>query len=345
MQAVRLIDWKREPEMQDVPEPDPGPGEVVVKVGGAGLCHSDLHLIHDFEAGMMSWQPPFTLGHENAGWVHAVGAGVTGWDIGQPVAVYGPWGCGRCYPCRQGMENFCEHVAELDGVGAGLGRDGGLAPLLLVPSARFLVPLTSLDPVEAAPLTDAGLTPYRAVKRSLPILLPGSSAVVIGAGGLGHMAIQILQHLTPAQVIVVDKNPVALELAREKGADVTVVAGDTAADEIREATKGRGAEAVIDLVGAEATLQLAASVARPLGHVTLVGIAGGTYPFGFFTAPYEVAFAGSNWGTIPELVEMIAMAEAGHLHVHVQRLALDEAIDGYRQLAEGKLLGRGVVVP
>jgi propanol-preferring alcohol dehydrogenase len=345
MQAVRLIDWKREPEMQDVSEPDPGPGEVVVKVGGAGLCHSDLHLIHDFEPGMMSWQPPFTLGHENAGWVHAVGAGVTGWDVGQPVAVYGPWGCGRCYPCRQGMENFCEHVAELDGVGAGLGRDGGLAPLMLVPSARFLVPLTSLDPVEAAPLTDAGLTPYRAVKRSLPILLPGSSAVVIGAGGLGHMAIQILQHLTPAQVIVVDKNPVALELAKEKGADVTVVAGDTAADEIREATKGRGAEAVIDLVGAEATLQLAASVARPLGHVTLVGIAGGTYPFGFFTAPYEVAFAGSNWGTIPELVEMIAMAEAGHLQVHVQRLALDQAIDGYRQLAEGKLLGRGVVVP
>ncbi len=173
MQAVRLIDWKREPEVQDVPEPDPGPGEVVVKVGGAGLCHSDLHLIHDFEPGMMPWQPPFTLGHENAGWVHAVGAGVTGWDIGQPVAVYGPWGCGRCYRCRQGMENFCENVGELDGIGAGLGRDGGLAPLMLVPSARFLVPLTTLDPVEAAPLTDAGLTPYRAVKRSLPILLPG----------------------------------------------------------------------------------------------------------------------------------------------------------------------------
>jgi propanol-preferring alcohol dehydrogenase len=345
MKAVRLIDWKREPELQDVPEPDPGPGEVVVKVGGAGLCHSDLHLIHDFEPGMMPWPVPFTLGHENAGWVHAMGAGVTGWEIGQPVAVYGPWGCGRCYRCRSGMENFCENAAELGGVGAGLGRDGGLAPYLLVPSSRFLVPLTTLDPVEAAPLTDAGLTPYRAIKRSIPVLLPGSSAVVIGAGGLGHMAIQILQHLTPAQIIVVDKNPAALSLARDKGAHVTVEAGDAAADQIRDATKGRGAEAIIDLVGAEATLQLAAAVARPLGHVTLVGIAGGTYPFGFFTTGFEVAFANSNWGTIPELVEVIALAEAGHLAVHVHRLALDEAVDAYRKLAEGQLVGRGVVVP
>ena len=198
--------------------------------------------------------------------------------------------------------------------------------------------------MEAAPLTDAGLTPYRAVKRSLPILLPGSSAVVIGAGGLGHMAIQILQHLTPAQVIVVDKNPVALELAREKGADVT--SSPVTPRPTRSARRPRAGRGGRDRPRrGRGHPQLAASVARPLGHVTLVGIAGGTYPFGFFTAAYEVAFASSNWGTIPELVEMIAMAEAGHLHVHVQRLALDEAIDGYRQLAEGKLLGRGVVVP
>ena len=345
MRAVRLIDWKREPEMQDVPEPDPGPGQVVVKIGGAGLCHSDLHLIHDFAPGQMPWSVPFTLGHENAGWVHAVGAGVTGWDIGQPVAIYGAWGCGRCYRCRLGMENFCENVAALNGAGAGLGRDGGLAPYLLVPSARFLVPLTSLDPVQAAPLTDAGLSPYRAVKRSLPILIPGSTAVVIGAGGLGHMAIQILQHLSPAQIIVVDKNPAALDLARDLGAHITVTAGDDAADKIREATNAKGATAVIDFVGADSTLRLAAAVARPLGHVTLVGIAGGSHAFGFFTGAQEVAFATSNWGTIPELVEVIAMAEAGHLQVRVQRIALDQAIAGYHQLAAGTLIGRGVVVP
>jgi alcohol dehydrogenase, propanol-preferring len=345
MRAVRLIDWKREPEVQDVAEPEPGPGQVVVKVGGAGLCHSDLHLIHDFEPGMMPWSVPFTLGHENAGWVHTLGAGVSGWEVGEPVAVYGPWGCGRCYYCRQGMDNFCVHQAELGAAGAGLGRDGGMAPLMLVPSDRLLVPIGSLDPVEAAPMTDAALTPYRAVKRSLSLLVPGSNVVVIGAGGLGHMAIQILKHLTPARVIVVDRNPTALALAQDVGADIGVQAGDDAVDRVREATKGAGADVVIDLVGADATIALAAAVAKALGHVTLVGIAGGTFPFGFFNAAYEVAFAGSNWGTIPELIEVIALAEAGHLKVHVQRFDLDGAVDAYRQLADGKLVGRGVVVP
>jgi len=345
MLAVRFVDWKREPEMQDVPIPDPGPGQILIKVGGAGLCHSDLHLIHDFEAGLMPWSVPFTLGHENAGWVHAVGPGVHGWDIGQPVAVYGAWGCGRCYRCRLGMENFCENAGELPGTGPGLGRDGGLAPYLLVPSARFLVPLTSIDPMQAAPLTDAGLTPYRAVKRSLPILIPGSSVVVIGAGGLGHIAIQILLHLSAARVIVVDRNPKALELARGVGAHVTVTAGDDAASEIHEATNGKGATAVIDLVGADSTLQLAAAVVRPLGHVTLVGIAGGSHAFRFLSGAQEVAYATSNWGTIPELVELITLAEAGHLQMHVQRLNLDEAIAGYHRLAAGALVGRAVVVP
>ncbi len=345
MQAVRLIDWKREPEQQEVAEPEPGPGEVVVKVGGAGLCHSDLHLIHDFEPGMMPWPVPFTLGHENAGWVHAVGAGVTGWERGQPVAVYGPWGCGRCFRCRQGMENFCENAATLGSVGGGLGRDGGLAPFMLVPSSRLLVALESLDPVEAAPMTDAGLTPYRAVKRTLPLLVPGSTVVVIGAGGLGHIAIQILKHLAPARVVVVDKSQAALTLAAEVGADLGVLAGAGAAEHVRETTKGRGADAVLDLVGSDDTLALAAAVVRALGRVTLVGVAGGTYPFGFFTAPFEVTFTNSNWGTITELMEVLQLAEAGHLRVHVQRFQLDQAIDGYHQLERGELVGRGVVVP
>ena len=294
---------------------------------------------------MMPWVLPFTLGHENAGWVHALGPGVTGWEVGQPVAVYGASGCGHCYRCVQGMDNVCERQAEVGSGGLGLGRDGGMAPYLLVPSERLLVDIGSLDPVDAAPLTDAALTPYRAVKRSAPILVPGSAAVVIGAGGLGHLAIQLLKVLTPAKVIVVDKNPAALTLATDMGADAGVVAGDDAADQVRDATGGRGAEAVLDLVGADTTLQLAAAVARTAGHVTLVGIAGGTVPYGFFTAAPEVAFASSYWGTIPELVEVVALAQAGHLHVSVQRFGLDEAIDGYHQLAEGKLVGRGVVVP
>ena len=168
----------------------------------------------------MPYRPPFTLGHENAGWVHALGAGVTGLEVGEPVAVYGAWGCGHCIRCRQGMENYCVNAATA-GASGGLGRDGGMASYLLVPAARLVVPLGDLDPVAAAPLTDAGLTPYHAIRRSLPKLVPGSTAVAIGVGGLGHMGVQLLAAMTAATVIAVDQRPEALELARAGGADVT----------------------------------------------------------------------------------------------------------------------------
>jgi propanol-preferring alcohol dehydrogenase len=134
MDALRLTAWKQTPEIQEVPDPEPGPGEVVVRIGGAGACHSDLHLMHDFEAGLLPWGPPFTLGHENAGWVDAVGAGVASVEVGEPVAVYGPWGCGRCRRCRMGMENYCERTAETGGATGGLGRDGGMAARMVVPT-------------------------------------------------------------------------------------------------------------------------------------------------------------------------------------------------------------------
>ncbi|MCL4810718.1 MAG: alcohol dehydrogenase catalytic domain-containing protein [Thermoanaerobaculia bacterium] len=157
MRALQLIDWKRAPELVEVPEPTPGPGQVVVKVGGAGACHSDLHLIHDFEPGLLPWNPPFTLGHENAGWVSAIGDGVTSVAEGDPVAVYGPWGCGTCARCQLGIETLCENPAgaPVPSGGGGLGLDGGMADYLLVPSARHLVPLPAgLEPSAAAPLTD-----------------------------------------------------------------------------------------------------------------------------------------------------------------------------------------------
>lgn len=186
MQALRLTEWKHDPELQEVAEPDPGPGQVVVRIGGAGACHSDLHLAHDFDAGLLPWGPPFTIGHENAGWVDSVGAGVTGVEVGEPVLVYGPWGCGLCRRCRLGMENYCEHQAEIGAMGGGLGFDGGMAAKVLVPSSRLLIPLGDLDPVDAAPLSDAGLTPYHAIARSRHLLVPGSTVVVIGAGGVGR---------------------------------------------------------------------------------------------------------------------------------------------------------------
>ncbi len=186
-----------------MPVPEPGPGQVLVKVGGAGACHSDLHLM-EWPEGTMSFGVPFTLGHENAGWVEALGAGVEGLAEGEAVAVYGPWGCGRCRSCRLSAENYCERQAEIGAFGGGLGLDGGMAEYMLVPHPRLLLPLGDLDPRDAAPLSDAALTPYHAVKRSLDLLVPGSTAVVIGVGGLGHMAVQILRALSPARIVAVD---------------------------------------------------------------------------------------------------------------------------------------------
>lgn len=343
MRALRLVDWKHDAEFSEVEVPEPGPGAVLVRIGGAGACHSDLHLMRDFDAGALPWDVPFTLGHENAGWVEATGPGVVGLEVGQPVAVYGPWGCGTCARCLQGMENYCDR--PLAASGGGLGFDGGMAELMLVPSARHLVPLETLTPVEAAPLTDAGLTPYHAIKRSLPLLGAGSSTVVIGAGGLGHMATQILAACTPTTIIAVDRNADALEMAQNGGAHHGVVAGPDAAASIEDLTKGRGADVVLDLVGSDETLALGCIVTRMLGHLTLIGIAGGTLPFSFFSPKYEVSVATTYWGTLPELVEVIALAERGQIRAEVHEYRLDDAMRAYDAMAAGELHGRAVVVP
>lgn len=345
MQALRLIEWQRPPELQEVPDPEPGPGQVLVRVGGAGACHSDLHLMRDLQAGMVPFAPPFTLGHENAGWVEALGAGVEGVEVGEPVAVYGPWGCGRCRRCRMGMENYCERQAAIGAMGGGLGRDGGMAPLMVVPSPRFLVPLDGLDPVDAAPLTDAGLTPYHAVKRSLRLLVPGATACVIGVGGLGHLAVQLLEELSPATIVAVDQRADARSLAAEMGAHHTVEMGDEAAAQVLDASRGRGVDVVLDFVGVDATLALGAAVARPLGHLTIVGIGGGTLPVSFFGIGYEVSVATTYWGTLPELDEVLALAAAGRLRAAVEPYPLSKALDAYTAMGEGRLRGRAVIVP
>lgn len=345
MQALQLVEWQHEPELREVDPPQPGAGEVLVRVVAAGACHSDLHLFHDFPPGLLPYALPFTLGHENAGLVEALGAGVSGLEVGQPVAVYGPWGCGRCRACVEGAENYCERQAEIAASGGGLGRDGGMAPLMVVPAARYLVPLGDLDPVEAAPLTDAGLTPYHAIRRALPVLTAGTAAVVIGAGGgLGHLAVQILRAVSPALVVAVDARPEGLALAARLGAHVTVPAGDEAAARITEATGGRKAEAVFDFVGIDATMALGAAVVRPRGHLTIVGIGGGSLTMSFFSLPYEVTLSTTYWGTIPELHELIALAARGAIVPVVQRYTLDRSLDAYAAMQDGSLEGRAVVV-
>ncbi|MEU4775083.1 NAD(P)-dependent alcohol dehydrogenase [Micromonospora sp. NPDC023644] len=348
MRALRLPNWKSEPELVEVDEPTPGPGQVVVKIGGAGACHSDLHLMHDFEAGTVPWNPPFTLGHENAGWVHALGDGVTGLTVGQPVAVYGPWGCGTCARCRVGIDPYCENVAEapVPGGGGGLGLDGGMAEYMLVPQARQVVPLPDgLDPVLAAPLTDAGLTPYHAIRRSWAKLGPTSTAVVIGVGGLGHVGVQILKATTAARVIAVDTREEALKLGEECGADLTMLSGEDTAQEIRQATGGRGADVVLDFVGADPTLALGVAAARTVGDLTIVGIGGGTLPVGFFSVPYEVSIQTTYWGSRPELMEVLELGARGLVKPKASTFSLEEAVVAYRKMRDGTLEGRAVVVP
>ena len=348
MRALRLMNWKSEPELVEVPKPTPGPGQVVIKIGGAGACHSDLHLMHDFEAGALPWNPPFTLGHENAGWVDSVGADVTSVKEGDAVAVYGPWGCGKCSRCQLGIETLCENPMEapIPGGGGGLGLDGGIAEYMLVPSDRFLVPLPhNLDPSVAAPLTDAGLTPYHAVRRSWAKMGPEATVVVIGVGGLGHMAIQIIKATTAARVIAVDAKPMALALALEVGADETLESNEKTAATIRELTHGHGADVVLDFVGAEATLKMAQAAARTLGDVTLVGIAGGAVPFSFFSQGYEVSLQTTYWGSKPELVEVLNLAGRGLIHAEHTRYSLADSAEAYVDLVAGTVRGRAVIIP
>jgi propanol-preferring alcohol dehydrogenase len=342
MKAIRLTAWESPAQLVDVPTPEPGPGEVLVRVVGAGLCHSDLHLMH-WPAGALPYELPFTLGHEIAGVVAGLGPGADGPEIGEPVLVYGPWGCGRCRPCSVGAEHLCE--GERAGRGAGLGRDGGLAEYVVVPSPRLTVPLDGLDPVAAAPLADAGLTPYHAIVRALHVLTPGTSAVVIGVGGLGHVAVQLLKALSPARVVAVDRRDDALELASRSGADLALPSDGLSARELRTAAGGRGAAVVLDCVGTDGTLALAAGAVAPGGHVALLGLAGGTFPMRFGGVPLETSVIFSNWGTRAELGEVVALARDGAIAIETERVALAGVPAAYERLATGGGRGRLVAVP
>jgi propanol-preferring alcohol dehydrogenase len=342
MQAFQLVAPQKPAELREVPVPEPGPGQVLIKLGGAGACHTDLHLM-DEPADRLPGLP-FTLGHENAGWVEKLGPGATGFARGDPVIVYGPWGCGTCANCRVGMENYCENTAGLGG-GVG-GIDGGMAPYLLVPSTRVLIPLATLDPREAAPLSDAAITSYHAVKRSLHLLGAGSTAVVIGAGGLGQMAIQILRALSSATTIVaVDVAADKLATARRMGADEALLSGDEAVKRIKDMTRGQGAQFVLDIVGVSSTLQMAAQVARVRGHVTIVGGGGGALPVNLFNVPHECSVAATYNGSITDLMEVVALAQAGKIQMLVEQFPLERAGEAYQLLREGQIQGRAVITP
>jgi propanol-preferring alcohol dehydrogenase len=336
--------WQAEPELEDVAVPEPGPGDVLVRVDAAGLCHSDLHVM-DWPPGRLPWRVPFTLGHETAGTVAALGRGVTSFAEGDRVLVYGPWGCGTCWQCLRGAENLCDRADELAGKGCGLGFDGGLAEYVLVPSARFLVPTYELESAQGASLTDAALSPYHALKPHLPLLRPGSAAVVIGVGGLGHVAVQLLRALSPARIVAIDLRERARRLALAAGAHVALDADGLEAPDVRAELDAPGAMLVLDFVANDATLQLAARVLGTGGHVSIVGTGGGAFPLALGSVPFDASASKPSWGTLPELHEVVALARAGEIEIEIEQITLEDAVAGYRRLREGEVVGRAVAVP
>jgi propanol-preferring alcohol dehydrogenase len=338
MKATRFIEVGKPIEIAELPDPQVGPTDVLVRIAGAGVCHSDLHVI-DGEVNVR--QRPITLGHENAGVVEAVGEQVSDLKPGDGVAVFGAWGCGTCAQCERGEDNLC-----LKPVFPGVTVDGGWAEKLLVPHPRNLVPLDGLDPVIAAPLTDAALTPYRAVRKVQPKLGPGRTLAIIGVGGLGHMALQIVRALAPAtRVIAIDISAEKLAMARELGADHCVDARGEVGAAVKAATGGAGADAVIDFVGNDPSLANAAASVAVSGKLVIVGIAGGTLPFSFWKMPLECEVTTSIWGNRQELKEVLELARRGLIAPHIERQPLSAINDVIARLHAGQVRGRVVLTP
>lgn len=345
MRAVVFEHWQTFPGLVTVDLPEPGPGEVLLKVAGAGACHSDVAIYKEFSEGMPgAVAPRFVLGHENSGWIEELGPGVEGFEVGDAFLVYGPIGCGHCQMCVRGRDNYCENAGAMPSRGVGLGRDGGMAEYVVVP-AHNLVPLGEADPVAAAPLSDAGLTPYHAIKASLPHLAGGGrTALVLGLGGLGQIAVQVLTALTGATVIATDLKPEAMQQAEKNGA-VTVSGGAGQAEAIRDLTGGRGVDAAFDFVGATSTITVAQASMAQGGRLTVVGIGGGAVEWSFFGTPFESTITNTYWGSVDDLHEVVAMYRAGQIRPDVERFSMDQALEAYRRLEHGQLSGRAVVVP
>ena len=345
MPAWQLTAFGSPCELREVPLPALAAGEVLVRVAGNGLCHSDVGMMHSSAAAFPfpDWRLPFTLGHEIAGWVEATGTAVAGFSPGQPVILVATHSDGTCDFCRAGQDNNCEAASA----GRGYGRDGGLAPYVHLASTRPLIPLTTLDPRTAGPLADAGATAMHAVRHVLPRLGAGSSAVVIGAGGLGSFAVQLLRALSPARVIAVDLNPARLDAVRRLGAHEAlpgISAGSGA--ELRRATAGRGAEAVLDFVGSDATIEAGLGAVRRTGAYGLIGAAMGrlNQPW-FHLLPKDGEVFNFTGSTIDDLTQVVRLAEAGRLVNETERFAFAEVPRAYAALAAGTLSGRAVIAP
>ena len=341
MRAALLNGYGELLTITEIARPVPAAGEVLIKVTAAGVCHTDLHLIDGDPAILPGF--PAVLGHETAGIVEEIGEGVSAVALGDAVAVFGAQGCGSCPTCMSGLENMCSvQVLSMNGIGIA----GGFAEYMIVPAERHLVPIGDLDPVKAAGLTDAGLTPYRAVQRALAHLEPGSTAVAIGLGGLGQFGIQYLNLLSDARIVGLDPDSSKRARALELGADLVLDPTDANFSEVIAEHDLVGAcAAVLDFVGNDASLATARSLLAARGMLNIVGLGGGTTELSFFTMPPESVVTTTNWGSAPELAEVIALAREGRIESTVTVYSLDDAQLAIDNLRTGRVEGRAVIVP
>jgi NAD+-dependent secondary alcohol dehydrogenase Adh1 len=341
MKAIRVHSYGQPPRLDEVPEPQvTGPDEVIVRIGGAGLCRTDLHIIDGWFADVIPADLPVVLGHENAGWVHAVGPAVEHLAAGDPVICHPNLTCGVCPACRAGDDMRCAQGPHLPG----LMCAGGMAELFKT-NARAIVKLpASAEPAQIAALADAGLTAYHAVKKAVPVLGPGSCAVAVGAGGLGHIGIQCLKAMTPAQVIAVDPSEEALKLALDCGADHAVTADGQQAQQVLGLT-GTGADAVFDFVGEDVTIADSIAMLRPGGTYYLVGYGGTVSLPTIQLVLSEITVVGNLIGTNPDLADLVALASQGKVVLHSTSYPLDTASEAIADLRHGRVRGRAILAP
>jgi len=341
MKAARLHAYQEPLKLDSVEEPKAvGPPDVIVRIGAAGLCRTDLHIQEGQWAEKSGVTLPYTPGHENAGWIEEVGSAVTNVEPGDTVIVHPFISCGLCEPCRRGDDMRC-----LNGSFPGIDRDGGFAEYLLT-SARSVVKLgPGLEPKHIAALADAGLTAIHAVKKAIPVLPAGTHAVVIGAGGLGHIGIQCLKAMTPAEIIVIDPSEKALALAGEMGADRTVKVDGTQVDTVREMTDGLGAEAIIDFVGEKGAIEDGIAMVRDGGFYYVIGYGENINIPTIDVISREISFIGNLVGTYNDLVELMTLTAEGQVSLHTSTYPLDAINDAMADLDGGRLQGRGILVP
>lgn len=349
MTAFRLTAWQQPPELVEIPVPEPGPGEVLVRVAGNGLCHSDITMMGmPGEIGeAIGWQMPFTLGHEAAGWIAALGSGVDGVEIGDAVALMSANSCGSCRWCLAGRDSLCRDNM----VGRGYGRDGGLAGYVLARADRDLVPLGDLDPTTAGTLTDAGATSYHAVSRVVGRLRAAGvdrpTVAVFGIGGLGTFAVQILAALGDVEIIAVDRDPARRAHASALGAAHTVEGVDRGTRRrLLEVAGVDGVDGILDIVGSDETIDCGIRSLARGGVFALVGAAGGKLDKPWFsTLPHEAevfTFQGSSRAHVEAVV---GLAREGRIAVEAETFPLGDVATAYERMEAGTLTARAVVVP